>query len=71
MNQSQRLLTVPEFAETLKVTRSCIRRWISERRITTVKIGRCVRIPEAETTRIIESGLRPARSAKPAEKETR
>jgi excisionase family DNA binding protein len=58
-------MTVAEAAEALGVTQSCIRRWILERRIATVKIGRLVRIPASEIQRIIESGLRPAREACP------
>jgi excisionase family DNA binding protein len=60
MNQTQKLLTVQEFAKELRVTAACIRRWILERRITTVKLGRLVRIPESEANRVIEAGLRRA-----------
>ena len=58
------LLSVPQVAERLGVTGSCIRRWILERKITTVKLGRLIRIPSAEIERLISSGLRPARSAR-------
>lgn len=54
-------MTVAEAAVALGVTQSCIRRWILERRIATVKIGRLVRIPASEIQRIIETGLRPAK----------
>ena len=58
MNQ---LLTVREFAAVLGVTKACIRRWILEWKITTVKVGkRLVRIPAEEHERIIQAGLRPA-----------
>jgi excisionase family DNA binding protein len=66
MNQIQTLLTVSQFAEALRVTPACIRKWILERRIATIKVGRCVRIPDTEAARIVEAGLRPARPAKPA-----
>jgi len=56
----KRLLKVEEFAEKLGVTTSCVRRWVLERRIPVVKLGRLVRIPEAESERIIEAGFRPA-----------
>lgn len=55
------LLSVPQFANSLGVKPSCIRRWILLRKITVVKIGRLVRIPETEARRLIESGIRPAR----------
>jgi excisionase family DNA binding protein len=71
MNQTQSLMTVPQFAERLRVTPACIRRWILERRITTIKVGRCVRIQPEEVDRIIAAGLRPARSAKPGGRESR
>ena len=63
-NQSQ-LLTVAEFAEELRITQACVRRWLLERKITAVKIGsRLVRIPASETKRVIEAGIRPARTVK-------
>ena len=57
----QRLLNVREFAEALGVTTSCVRRWLLERKITKIKIGRLVRIPAEECERLIEEGLHPAR----------
>lgn len=58
------LLSVPQFANALGVTPACIRRWILERKIATVKLGRLIRIPSAEVERMISSGLRPARPAR-------
>ena len=55
------LLSVPQVAERLGVTRACIRRWILERKITTVKLGRLIRVPASEIERLIDRGLRPAR----------
>jgi excisionase family DNA binding protein len=69
MNQAHNLMTVPQFAEALGVTPACIRRWVLERRVASIKLGRLVRIPQQEAVRIIEAGLRPVRSAKPAGKE--
>jgi excisionase family DNA binding protein len=60
------LLSVPQFADTLGVTRACIRRWILERKITVVKLGRLVRIPVGEVERLINSGLRQARETRHA-----
>jgi len=59
MTDNQVLLTVDAVAEVLSVTPACIRRWIFERKITTVKLGRLVRIPSDEVQRLIQSGLRP------------
>jgi excisionase family DNA binding protein len=58
------LLSVPQFADSLGVTPACIRRWILERRITTVKLGRLIRVPASEIARLVNSGLRPARPAR-------
>ncbi len=58
-----KLLTVDALAEEISVTPACIRRWILERKLTTIKIGRLVRIPPSEVQRIIKKGLRPAKEA--------
>ncbi len=58
------LLSVPQFANALGVTPACIRRWVLERKIATVKLGRLIRIPATEVERLVESGLRPARPAR-------
>jgi excisionase family DNA binding protein len=60
-NSEVTLLSVPQAAERLNVTKSCIRRWIFERRISTIKIGKLVRVPLSEVTRLIDAGTRPAR----------
>jgi excisionase family DNA binding protein len=62
------LMNVQEFAQALGVTTACVRRWILERRIASIKVGRLVKLPLSEVGRIIEAGLRPARPAKPAGK---
>jgi excisionase family DNA binding protein len=59
MTDENSLLKIEDFAAALRVKPSCIRRWILERRITTVKVGRLVRIPTGEVDRIVRSGLRP------------
>jgi len=58
-----RLLSIPQFAELLGVSNACIRRWVLERRVSVVKVGRLVRIPITEYERIVEEGGRPARQA--------
>jgi excisionase family DNA binding protein len=72
MNETQGLLTITEFAEKLRVTPACIRRWVLERRVISIKIGRCVRIPREEAQRIVDAGVRPVCSAhKPTRRESR
>jgi len=55
------LLTIREFAGALNVTIACVRRWVLERRINTIRVGRLVRITPEECQRIIEQGLVPAK----------
>jgi len=61
MEKDKSLLRVNEFAELLDVTPACVRRWLLERKISSTRIGRLVRIPASEIERLVESGLRPAR----------
>jgi excisionase family DNA binding protein len=58
-----KLMSIPEFAKTLGVTNSCIRRWVLERRVSVVKVGRLVRIPATEFDRIVAEGTRTARQS--------
>lgn len=51
-----RLLTVDEAAERLGTSTRFPRRLIAERRITFVRVGRHVRIPEAAIEEMIASG---------------
>jgi excisionase family DNA binding protein len=55
------LLTVQEFSETLNITVACTRRWLLERRVSCIKLGRAIRIPHTELERLLTAGLRPAR----------
>ena len=60
-----RLLRVEEFAAALSVKPSAIRRWLLERRVSSVKVGRkLIRIPASEIDRLVEAGFRPARREK-------
>ena len=52
----QRLLTVGEAAERLGTSVRFPRRLIAERRITYVKVGSHVRIPEGAVDQLIEAG---------------
>ncbi len=53
------LLTVNEFANQLKVSRACVRKWILDRRIAVVRLGRLVRLRTSELRRLIDEGTRP------------
>jgi excisionase family DNA binding protein len=61
MEKEKSLLRVNEFAALLDVTPACVRRWLLERKIASIRIGRLVRIPKEEAVRLIETGLRPAK----------
>lgn len=56
------LMTISELAESLHVTIACVRRWVLERRINTIRVGRLVRFSPEERERIVEQGLVPAKS---------
>jgi excisionase family DNA binding protein len=58
------LLRCKEFAARLKITDACARRWLLERKIASVRVGRLVRIPATEVERIIAEGTVPARKAR-------
>jgi len=57
-----RMLTVREASQRLGLREATIRSWIAQRRLAHLKLGRAVRLPEAEIERIIERSLIPARS---------
>jgi excisionase family DNA binding protein len=57
-----KLLTISDVAGTLNVTVSCVRRWVLERKISTIRVGRLVRISPDEVERIVQVGSVPARS---------
>ena len=53
-----RLMTVREVAELLRLSRSKVYELINLRELRTVKIGRCVRVPEAAVRELLaNSGL--------------
>lgn len=53
---NDKLLTVDETAERLNTGVRFVRRLIAERRITFVKVGRKVRVPERAVTELIAAG---------------
>jgi excisionase family DNA binding protein len=64
MEERREWLTVNEFADELGISVAAVRRWLLERRISSTRIGRLVRIPASEISRLVETGLRPARAAR-------
>lgn len=55
------MLRVAQAAERLGLKEATIRAWLSRRKLAHVKLGRAVRIPEAEVERLIRENLIPAR----------
>jgi excisionase family DNA binding protein len=60
-NGAARYLTIAQAAKTLGLSESTIRSWKGKRRIGFVQLGRAIRIPAEEITRLIEEGFTPAR----------
>ena len=60
------LLSVEEAAARLGLAVGTVRHWVSQRRITCIKVGRRCRIPEAEVARILEAGTVLARDLVPS-----
>jgi excisionase family DNA binding protein len=57
----EKLLTVPEAAERLRLQPSTVRKWIFERRLAYVRVGqRAVRIREADIEKLIRENYTPA-----------
>jgi len=50
------LRTIDEAAQRLRLKPKTVRRWVFLRKVSYVKVGASVRIPEAEIRRIIEEG---------------
>ncbi len=55
---SEKFLSPAEVAERLSIRRWTVYAWISAGRIRSIKIGRLVRIPEAELERLLVQGER-------------
>jgi len=56
-----KLHTVREASFSLGLSVACIRSWVAQRRIAHVKLGRAIRIPDSEITRLVDSGYVPVR----------
>lgn len=58
---AEKLLTVPEAADRLRLQPSTVRKWLFERRLAYVRVGRrSVRIREADIEKIIRENYTPA-----------
>lgn len=53
------LITAEEAAKRLAVTEAAVRKWISQRRLPAVKLGRCVRLRVADVELVVAKGLHP------------
>jgi excisionase family DNA binding protein len=56
------LLTVTEVSDRLNLRPSTIRAWISKSKLAHLKLGRSVRVPESEVTRVIKESMVPAQA---------
>lgn len=61
MNNREPLKTVVQVARELGLAAVTVRSWLAQRRISYVKLGRSVRIPDSEVQRLIEEGTVPER----------
>jgi len=59
--RSDKPLTVQEAAEALNLSQATIRAWVLRRKIGFVRLGRSIRIPDAEIRRLLDAGTVPAR----------
>ena len=55
---SDKLLTVPEAAGRLALAPATLRKWLWQKRIQCVRIGRAVRIREADIDAVVRLGLK-------------
>ncbi len=55
------LLTVKEAAQRLACTEAAIRKWLYQRRLPAVKVGRLIRLRETDLEAMIARGLRSPR----------
>ncbi len=56
------LMSVKEASELLRLTQATVRRWILERRVTYVKLGRRVFLRRADLDALVNRSIVPARA---------
>jgi excisionase family DNA binding protein len=57
---NEKLLTVAETAEALRIKPATVRAWVLRRKINSFRVGRAVRISAEEIEQVLRNGLRPA-----------
>ena len=60
-----RLYSVPVAATELGIRPATLRSWIADQRIEIIRIGRLIKVSEAEILRIISDGRQPRRGSAP------
>ena len=54
-------LTVDQTAEELGLSPFTVRAWIGQRKLGHIRLGRAIRVPMSEISRVLEAGTRPAK----------
>ena len=54
MDTTDRLMTVAETAEYLNCNQQSLRKWVREKRIPSIRIGKCIRFRESSLKRWID-----------------
>lgn len=57
------LMRIREFADRANIAEKTARTWVSEGRISHVRLGRSIRIPLEELNRLVSEGTRAARKS--------
>ena len=58
--ESGKPMAVEEAAKALNMSKSTVRYWVAARRLGHIRLGRAIRIPDAEIRRLLEAGFVPA-----------
>ena len=58
----EKLLTVKQAAELLSCSEAAIRKWVSQRRLPVVKVGRLTRLRVVDLEALVTRGLRSSQS---------
>ncbi len=53
----QQLVTVPEAAKQLACAEASVRKWLSQKRLRRIKVGRLTRISQKELDAVLRKGL--------------
>jgi len=58
----EKLLTVPEAAEALRVSINTIRAWVFQRKIPVIRVGRKLVFKESDLIKVVEKGFQDAKA---------